>query len=125
MNKLHLNFCREFQLWTYRVGHGELLLRSPKAPGYPTRIDILFKSVQAVELRSRIETLVVEEAQASEVLNRATKPMAFVEKGHKIYLIKSKDWVGLIIAGAVFWAEDLGEYGQPSSLLQDLPPPKD
>src|SRR6266850_5675976 len=116
MTKPIVSFAREFQIWSYNVGHGELLLRSPKIPSLPTRIDILFKDVRAMELRTRITGLSIEEAQPGDIMDRGTKLVDTMEKGHKVYLIKTQDWIGCLIAGAVFWHEDQGEYGQPSAL---------
>jgi len=42
-----INFERNFQIWKYTVGHGQLLLRSTKDPKCPTRIDVFFKNVGA------------------------------------------------------------------------------
>ena len=45
---------RTFKLWEYRVGHGQLLIRSPKAPAtdaypeYLTNVDLIFIDAQYV-----------------------------------------------------------------------------
>jgi len=38
---------RFFQLWRMTVSHGRVLLRSTKADGIATRIDVLFKNARA------------------------------------------------------------------------------
>lgn len=111
-----LSFNRDFQIWRYDVGHGALLLRSCKSEKEKTRVDVLFKDVRVMELRAYLRTLSIEEVPASEVLNRPTKPDGTIEHGLIVYLVKSQDWTGCIVAGAVYWHEDDGEYGQPSAL---------
>jgi hypothetical protein len=40
-----------------------------------------------------------------------------MEDGHRVFLLKCDGWTGCIVAGAVHWHEDDGEYGEPSALL--------
>jgi hypothetical protein len=47
-----LEFKRSFVVFSYYMGHGVLLLRSRKTLEHPTRIDILFKDVRAIEIRA-------------------------------------------------------------------------
>jgi hypothetical protein len=117
MHKSIVTFDREFQIWNYTTSHGQLLLRSPKAAGRPTRVDVLFSDVRAIELRASLPTLAIEEVEPNDVAERATKPSDTMESGHKIFLLKCSDWIGCVVAGAVHWHEDQAEYGQPSALL--------
>jgi hypothetical protein len=41
---------RVFQLWTYTVSMGRLLLRSTKSDQFVTRLDVAFQNVQAIQL---------------------------------------------------------------------------
>ena len=61
-----MKFSRRFQMWAYTVGHGQLLLRSPKATDLPTRIDVLFKNVAAVCLPTILDGLIVSEPTEGE-----------------------------------------------------------
>ena len=45
-----------FQLWEFRVSHGQLLLRSPGTPIRPKNIDLIFVGVLYVELPVRMMT---------------------------------------------------------------------
>ena len=45
------------RVWSYTVGMGRLLLRSPKSPGAATRVDVLFQNVKALKLPTRLEGL--------------------------------------------------------------------
>src|SRR6185437_7927724 len=113
-------FARKFQVMTYRCSHSELLLRSGKTADTPTRVDVLFKDVRALELRIYLSELFIEEIDPSQLGPHSTKPIEAVEQGHRAYLIKSGDWSGHIIAGAVFWHEDDGEFGAPSSFMPEV-----
>lgn len=86
---------RRFQLWRYQVGHSQLLLRSVKATDHPSRIDVLFKVVEAIQLPTAFVGLTIR------------------QDGGK-YLLEGHDWCGGIAAGACFVAEDDGEYFDPS-----------
>ena len=109
-----LNFSRRFQLWTYTVGHGQLLLRSPKTTNLPTRIDVLFKNVAAIHLPTILDGLVVSEAAGleSEELSVQCDPSRL--EGRKIFVIHGSNFTGYVIAGAVAWHEDHYEYDEPS-----------
>jgi hypothetical protein len=91
--------------WLYTVSHGQLLLRRPKTDKQPTRIDILFKDVVEINLRSYFLDLRVEEDDVERNDGRAK------------YLLIGSNGTGWIVAGAVFWAEDSLEYDEPSSLM--------
>lgn len=54
---------RDFQLWYYRVSHGELLIRSPKDKENITNIDIMFFDVKYIELPRHLPNLTLEEAK--------------------------------------------------------------
>ena len=41
---------RQFQIWSYKVSHAQLLLRSTKSKNDPTRIDLLFKNVAIINM---------------------------------------------------------------------------
>lgn len=53
---------RVFQLWSYTVGMGRLLLRSTKSEGFGTRIDVVFQNVQALQLPAVLGGLVAAPA---------------------------------------------------------------
>jgi hypothetical protein len=40
-----------------------------------------------------------------------------MEQGHRIFLLKSDDWTGWVVAGSVRWNEDQRDYGEPTELL--------
>jgi len=81
-------------------------------------VDILFTDVRALELRTNLATLAIQEVEPAEIAQRPVKAHQILETGHKIFLLKSAEWVGCVVAGAVHWHEDEGEYGEPSGLLE-------
>ena len=114
---LPISFDRKFRLATYRCSHSQLLLRSEQSP---TRLDILFKDVSACELRTFLSGLSIEEVEPDEVKDRASNAIDAMEDGQKIYLLKSEGWTGYVVAGAVFWHEDEGTFGQPSAFMPEV-----
>jgi hypothetical protein len=56
---------RAFTVWAFTVSHSQLLLRARVADGQP-RIDILFKPVEAMKLRTEYAVLVLRCATAAE-----------------------------------------------------------
>lgn len=122
MSEPILSFERQFQLWTYTVGHGQLLLRSPKAPGHPERIDVLFKDVTWINLPTLLHGLHVEVAEGEAARERLAAAGVRETGTGRLYLLRGRDWRGHVLAGAVFHHVDEGEYYAPSALLPDFPP---
>ena len=50
---------RRFQVWLYTVSHAQPLMRSVKAGGQSTRIDLLVNNVRALDLPTSTEGLAV------------------------------------------------------------------
>ena len=101
-----------------------MLFRSSKhrygAP--PTRIDVLFTDVRALELRAWTDGLFIEEVEPSSIVDRPSRPTALIEPGNRVYALRGNGWEGFIVAGAIFTAEDDKEESEPSSLLEPGPP---
>lgn len=112
MNNLIVNSERKFQIWKYTVGHHQLLLRSPKSPESPTRIDILFKGVALVHLRTSLVGISIAEiskAQAEDLVGELS-----ALKDIKVFTAKSTGFVGYVVALSAACHEDEGEYNDPS-----------
>jgi hypothetical protein len=114
-------FKRPFVLFSYSLSHGLLLLRSAKSPAFPKRIDILFQDVRAIECRSDFSDLVVEEVNAEFLNDVRSKAREVIEPGHKVYSLKSGNWIGFVVGGIVSHHEDDGEFFASSSLLSSTP----
>jgi len=107
---------RSFQLWRAVVGHNQVLLRSTKTDNDPTRIDILFKPVRALKLRTDMDGLRIREASHEEVDQIA------LESGERagtatFFILESAGLSGYIVADLMVTAEDEGEYLDPGQLL--------
>ncbi|MDR7320852.1 MULTISPECIES: hypothetical protein [Catenuloplanes] len=109
---------RDFSVWAYTVSHGQLLLRSgwpSDAGAHPTRIDLLFKPVQAVKSRMNHSGLVVRCATDEEheriIRDSGLKPVAV-----RVFVIESGDALDYVVSGAVGWQEDDQAANAPSAL---------
>jgi hypothetical protein len=112
------SFERIFQVWRYTTSHNQLLLRSNRARGATTRIDVLFKNVHVMKLPTHLEGLDVWEASegdAKAIVNESG--FAIGETDH-VYILGGSNYRGYVIAGSIAMHEDEGEYDDPSPLLQ-------
>ncbi len=95
---------REFTLWGYTASHSVVLFRSPKAENGPrTRIDLVFKPVRELQIRTRYPALSVRVA-APGVLE----------------LLGPDGIADRISCLAVGCHEDDGEFWEPSPFAIDL-----
>ena len=108
---------RQFVLFSYHLSHGLLLLRSAKSPERTKRIDILFQDVRALECRTDLEDLVIEEVGPEFLNGVRSKASEVIEPGHRVYSLKSGNWIGFVVGGIVSHHEDGEEFFAPSSLL--------
>jgi hypothetical protein len=99
------------------MSHGLLLLRSGKTAKHPTRVDVLFQDVRALEVPAWMDGLIIEETTPAYTENRPSKPNKFIETGIKVYKLRGEEWEGYVIAGIVKVQEDNGELMTPSALM--------
>jgi hypothetical protein len=111
---------RPFQQWRWNVGHSELLLRSNKDASNSTRIEILFKPVDALKIRALMNGLRIVEVDDSEAeairLDAALdeKSMPAISRQSRIYAVESGVFRGYIVAAVIFVHEDDLEYYAPT-----------
>jgi hypothetical protein len=108
---------RTFRLWWATVSHGQLILRSVKNDAYDTRIDLLFKPVEALKLNVSLQGIVVRESIASEAT--AARVEVGLPHEQRVLIIESGALTGYVAANAFAFHEDTGEYGEAS--YRDLP----
>jgi hypothetical protein len=109
---------RRFQLWRTIVGHSQMLLRSTKDDANPQRIDVLFKPVEAVKLRTLLHGLrVIELAGAQADAIRAEAAATASAAHNRVYRIESSGFQGWVISGAFFTHTDDLDYHEPSYFL--------
>jgi hypothetical protein len=61
-----------------------------------------------------LDGLSVPEATVEELASISVPAAQHIQKHQKAYIVRSSDFVGQVIAGAVAWREDDGEYSDPS-----------
>lgn len=105
-------FSRMFQVWAYLVSHGQLLLRSTKAAGVPTRIDILFKDVAAMKLPARFETLTI-----SIVAKHPEELDPDLVRSRTFFRLSGPRFEGYVVAGSMTQSEDQREFDEPSGIF--------
>ncbi len=112
-----LRFDRDFQIWKYDVGHSQLLLRSVKGDRHKTRVDVLFKGVQFVQLPTHFSGLRSSEMTEDEfkTLNLSTGSASANE--NRYFRLEGKGWKGVVIALGMFWLEEDAEYYDKSNLF--------
>jgi len=69
---------RVFQVWEYRVSHGQMLVRSPKSPTEEINVDIAFAGVEYMDLPRYLHELEIDEPTEADVafaMDRLGKPV--------------------------------------------------
>ena len=122
MRKQIISFQRSFQMWAFSVGHLQLLMRSTKVPGFPTRIDILFKNVDVIQLPTKFDGLMISEDSEKKIKELYPWIDSRTIEGQKLFCVRGSNFMGHVIAGAVAWHEDELEYHDPShfSIVPEL-----
>jgi hypothetical protein len=114
---------RTFVIYSYHHSHGLLLLRSTKTQSAPTRLDVLFQDVRAMELRGWFKGISIEIVDDPDFLREfPSQPMEMIEPGNVVYLLRGENWKGFVVGGIVRTHEDMGEYGDPSALIGTMIP---
>jgi hypothetical protein len=108
---------RRFQVFSFTISHGQLLLRSGKTNTHRTRLNILFKDVRAVELRMWFDSLSIEEVEPSLLKDLPAHPTELIESGNRCFVLKSLGWQGYIVGATVFYHEDELNFWDPTPLL--------
>lgn len=114
-------FDRRFQIWAYVVSHAQLLLRSNKSNEYLTRVEILFKGVQMIDLPTQFKGLDIREVSDMEAWQRRGNRASNLPNVYKLFQVAGADFSGAVIASAIFCHEDRGEYCDPSYFRDSFP----
>jgi len=112
---------RDFQVWCYGVSHGQLLLRSVKSPNHSTRVDVLFTELVAVHIPMAFHGLTIREMSGKERLGLRIQLGSRTLHEQKTFLIQGSNFEGYVVAAALFWQEDEGEYFDPTEITAFLP----
>jgi len=111
-------FDRSFSVWRYEVGHGQLLLRSPKADQLPTRVDVGFKNVGYIQLPMLMDTLAIRVGSLDDLPEDVRKVLDLQHQ--EVYVLNAGGVKGLVVAGYGAWREDDGEYNDLSLVLPSM-----
>ena len=109
---------RRFELWRYTVSHSQLLLRSNKTNELSTRVEILFKGVDAVNLCSLLNGISIGPCPAGSPEHALVGNVDLRYRG--LYRVSTNGFNGYVVAAAIFVAEDDLDYNGPSTLLTDF-----
>jgi hypothetical protein len=110
---------RQFQLWAYAVGMRRLLLRSNQTESNPTRIDVLFQGVRAINLPTSVNGLRISEAREEEQRRISGQTGLLADDDNRFYVVSGQSFSGYVIASLCVEIEDDGSYDDPSELWPD------
>lgn len=100
---------RPFRLWAYTVGHCTLLLRSwGPANGPETTIDVLFKPVATMKVRTTYDGLVIRcatHAEAEDIKAKTPSINFGVAYNRRFFLLESQGETDYIVSSAAGWHE--------------------
>jgi hypothetical protein len=105
---------RSFAVWAYTVSHSQLLLRTRTADGQ-SRIDVLFKPVKAMKVRTDYDGLAIrcatvhEREQILEDIGRSGWML-------RVLMLQTVGGLDYVVTTAVGWREDHREDRDPSSI---------
>jgi len=105
---------RRFAVWAYTVSHSQLLLRAGAADGQ-FRIDILFKPVEAMKVRTNYDGLTIRCATTGEH-DRILAATGQTGAGLRVLVLETAGDIDYVVTGAVGWKEDHGQDRDPSAL---------
>jgi hypothetical protein len=105
---------RRFSLWAYSITHSQLLLRS-RSGDDSTRIDIVFKPVIRLSLRTSYTGLAIRCATEDEC-ELILADVGEAGRGSRVLMLESGIVRDFVVTGAFGWREDDGHNLDPSDL---------
>lgn len=108
---------RRFQVWSYEVGHGLLLLRSTKNVNNPTQVDLLFTNVAFLSLPVLFDGICISIASIEEMHKIVIQTAELQVQNRKCYYLAGQNWIGCVVAEEVTALEDSSSYFERSALL--------
>ncbi len=92
---------RTFKIWDYRVGHNQLLLRSPESPGMAGNVDVIFVGVDYFDIPTRIDGLEFVEPTDSEIAHFDAQ-VSRAHRSSEVFCLTSRDRRYFVV-GVAFW----------------------
>jgi hypothetical protein len=93
-------FERNFRLWEYRVGHDQLLLRSPKNAKRPRNFDVAFVGVEYLELPTNMRELVIGDPEEGDY-EKASAVLGKAVPRDRVFVIQANEGRYVIVAAAI------------------------
>jgi len=112
---------RTFQVWSYSVSMGRLLLRSTKSDHFETRVDVAFQNVKAIQIPTLLPGPLIDEATPLKASRIATEMGLEPDADMKFFLLEGSSFAGYVVASVMDTSEDSGEYYEPSRVWPDGP----
>ena len=109
---------RYFAVWAYSLSHSQLLLRAPTTTSEgrrQSRIDLLFKPVDAVKTRMGYDGVVLRCATIEEH-ERILRETGRTGDENRVFVLESGGSADYVVAMAVGWQEDDRDDRDPSGL---------
>ncbi|WP_327291096.1 hypothetical protein [Streptomyces sp. NBC_01198] len=120
-----MTFERPLRLFTYIIGHSQLLLRGQQDSerGHSTTLEVLFKDVSALSVRDRYPSLIIRAASSQEEDElREAVPGAWYDA--RAFVLGEGLLGGFVVAGTVFWGESSAPETYGSFLVPDYSLPR-
>jgi hypothetical protein len=106
-----------FQVWSYSVSHGQLLLRSPPSePTLETNLEILFGDVTAMQVRAVYDQMRLRAATSDEVFEIMKSHGGGSNPDTQFVLLGDDLHMGWVVCSRVVVAENTLKYWQPPEL---------
>lgn len=111
---------RVFQVWSYTVAMGRLLLRSTKTLTFGSRVDVLFQNVKAVKIPTRLDGVVVRAPTEDERRHIESDTGLLGDDATRIFVLEGASYSGYVVAGVMVVDERDAEYNEPSALIDGM-----
>lgn len=104
---------RRFQLWEYYVGHGSLLIRSPKTPDNPTNVDLIFDGTTFISAPRHLNPEPNDSIEIVEPTEREAKELEDLLgirlREAQLFVLKTQRYRHLIVAAHLTTKEHDGD----------------
>jgi hypothetical protein len=122
---LPVTFARPLRLFTYIVGHSQLLLRGQQDSerGHSTTLEVLFKDVSALSVRDYYPALIIREASSEEEEElHGALPGPWYDA--RSFVLGERLLGGFVVAGTVCWGESSASETYSSFLVPEYGLPR-
>ncbi|ASW57210.1 hypothetical protein CIK06_28330 [Plantactinospora sp. KBS50] len=100
---------RQFAVWAYTISHSQLVLRARTTgtDGHrPTRIDVLFKPVEAMKTRMEYRDGLVIRCATTDERDRILADAGLVGTNFRVFVLPTPDGLDHVVTMGVGWCED-------------------